>query len=98
MVWPWCLNSPLYNSVLFICSGFVSPGDLSAVCKSEAILPQQLAHLPPELPLTPEGTLTLQPAQPHIEQHTASTNQRTLATLPTVHLSLMTVMKLHIKS
>lgn len=37
-------------------TGSVSPGDVLAVRQSEAVLPQQLAHLPPELSLTPEGT------------------------------------------
>lgn len=36
--------------------GSVSPGDMSAVRQSKAVLSQQLAHFPPELPLTPEGT------------------------------------------
>lgn len=45
-------------TLFHIPAGSVSPGDMLAVCKSEAVLPQQLAHLPPELPLAPEGTAT----------------------------------------
>lgn len=36
-------------------SGSVSSGDLPAVCQSEAVLPQPLAHFPQQLPLKPQG-------------------------------------------
>lgn len=35
--------------------GPVSSGDLPAVCQSEAVLPQPLAHFPQQLPLKPQG-------------------------------------------
>lgn len=47
------------DTVLSISPGSVSPGDMLAVRESETVLPQQLAHLPPELPLAPEGTASL---------------------------------------
>lgn len=39
--------------------GSVSPGDMLAVCQSEAVLSQQLAHLPAKLPLTPQGNVSI---------------------------------------
>lgn len=35
--------------------GSVSSGDLPAVCQSEAVLPQPLAHFPQQLPVKPQG-------------------------------------------
>lgn len=35
--------------------GPVSSGDLPAVCQSEAVLPQPLAHFPQQLPVKPQG-------------------------------------------
>lgn len=35
--------------------GSVSSGDLPAVCQSEAVIPQPLAHFPQQLPVKPQG-------------------------------------------
>lgn len=35
--------------------GSVSSGDLPAVCQSEAVLPQPLAHFPQQLSVKPQG-------------------------------------------
>lgn len=46
----WTLNSP---AVLY--TGVLPSGDVPAVCQPETGLPQQMARLPQQLPLKPEG-------------------------------------------
>lgn len=47
--WTWIC--PLISSL----KGSVSSGDLPAVCQSEAVIPQPLAHFPQQLPVKPQG-------------------------------------------
>lgn len=49
---PWLHLSYFFSSSL---KGSVSSGDLPAVCQSEAVIPQPLAHFPQQLPVKPQG-------------------------------------------
>lgn len=43
-------------------TGLLPAGDVPAVCQPETVLPQQMARLPQQLPLQPEGTRTYKAA------------------------------------
>lgn len=48
----------LFSASVAVYPGSLPSGNMFAVCQSEAVLPQQLAHLPAELSLTSKGTNT----------------------------------------